>query len=318
MKISLITPAKKYSRNGNRATALRWARILRGLGHRVHILVEYEGQKTDLMIALHAWRSAKSIVLYRSIYPKGRLLLALTGTDINSYIHSHPSITLNSIEAADYLICLHSLVNTIISKEFHEKLRVIHQSAPPLKGYRKPTKLNFDICLIANLRNVKDPLRGAYALRELPASSRLRLIHFGKAETKFWEKKANTEMRNNPRYIWKGQKKGWEVRKEFTKTQLMLISSLNEGGANVVSEALVAGVPIIASRISGNIGLLGEKYPGYFTAGNAVSLRRILLKCEQEPIFMAKLREHCKVRAKQFIISEETLRWESLLKETVR
>ena len=170
--------------------------------------------------------------------------------------------------------------------KFHDKLRVIYQSAQPLKKERTLPKSNFRICLIANLRNVKDPLRGAYALRSLPKNSKLRLVHLGKAETMAWAQKANTEMQINPRYIWRGQKAGWEVREELTRSHLMLISSVNEGGANVVSEALVAQVPIIASRINGNIGLLGEDYLGYYAPGDEVALRRLLLKCEQDSKFV--------------------------------
>ena len=93
---------------------------------------------------------------------------------------------------------------------------------------RNPSKSQLEICLVGHLRDEIDPLRGAYALRDLPESSRLRLIHLGKAHSKAWERKANTEMERNPRYIWKGEKAGWEVRKEFSKTHLMLISSIAE------------------------------------------------------------------------------------------
>ncbi|MEE4380311.1 MAG: TIGR04348 family glycosyltransferase, partial [Candidatus Competibacteraceae bacterium] len=87
MKISLITPAKKQSRAGNRTTAVRWARILRALGHQVQVAVDYNQESADLMIALHAWRSAESIKAFRKLYPHRPLVVTLTGTDIYRFIH---------------------------------------------------------------------------------------------------------------------------------------------------------------------------------------------------------------------------------------
>jgi putative glycosyltransferase (TIGR04348 family) len=315
MNINLITPAKKFSKNGNRATSLRWARILRELGHRVNISVNYEGEKTDLMIALHAWRSSSSIIKYKKIYPERPLIVALTGTDINSYIHSDPVRTIGSMEYADFLVCLHELVVDITPSKFHEKLRVIYQSATALDKKRDPRKSHFDICLIGHLRDVKDPLRGALAIRDLPKNSKLRLIHLGKAHNRSWEKRALAEMQRNPRYVWKGEKAGWEVRGEFSKTRLMLISSTSEGGANVISEALAAGVPVIASNINGNIGMLGKTYLGYFNVGDEKSLRTLLLKCENDKAFFNKLIKSCKIRSKVFNSSEEERRWKRLLIE---
>jgi putative glycosyltransferase (TIGR04348 family) len=312
MKISLITPAKKRSKDGNRTTALRWARILRDLGHRVDISVDYQGKRTDLMIALHAWRSAASISKYREIYPDGPLIVSLTGTDINEFIHSDPTPTLASMENADALVCLHDLVIDITPKRFRKKLHVIYQSAPTLTQKRHPATKFFDICQIGHMREVKDPLRGALALRDLPESSCLRLIHLGKAHNKKWEKKGLAEMRRNPRYLWKGERSGWQVRRELARTNLMLITSLSEGGANVVSEALVAGVPVIASKINGNIGLLGENYPGYFSVGNEKALKKLLLKCEHDQAFMEDLNRRCKARARLFGLAEEKRRWKKL------
>ncbi len=64
MKISLITPAYKQSLSGNRTTAVRWARILKGLGHRVDIALDYDDAPADAIVALHAWRSASSIARF--------------------------------------------------------------------------------------------------------------------------------------------------------------------------------------------------------------------------------------------------------------
>lgn len=317
MKISLITPAKKQSKNGNRTTAMRWARILRDLGHRVDISVDYESEPADLMIALHAWRSAESILKFKALYPKRPLILALTGTDINEFIHSHPGATLHSLKVADALVCLHEGVAAIVPKKFRKKLHVIYQSAPPLPDGRKPAQRSFEICVIGHLRDVKDPLRAALAVRDLPHQSRIRVVHLGKAHNTSWAKKARTEMKRNPRYLWRGERPGWQVRREFARARLMVISSLSEGGANVVSEALVAGLPVIASNIHGNVGMLGADYPGYYSVGDESALRTLLLRAEQEPKFLADLTRRCKARAKLFGPKEEKRRWRKLLSNYV-
>jgi len=264
MKISLITPAKKLSRAGNRTTAVRWAHIFKELGHQVRVAVDYAQHPADLMVALHAWRSASSVEAFRERYPDHPLILALTGTDIYRFLGSDPEITLRSMDMADTLVCLHDLVYQVIPQRFGDKLQVIYQSALPLSRPRCPSQRYFDICVIGHLRDEKDSLRTALAARDLPTSSRIRVIHLGKAHNEEWAARARQEMSRNPRYVWRGEVPGWAVRKEFVKTQLMVLSSIMEGGANVVSEAVVAGVPVIASDIPGSVGLLGEDYPGYY------------------------------------------------------
>ncbi len=95
----------------------------------------------------------------------------------------------------------------------------------------------------------------------------------------------------------------------------MVISSRMEGGANVVGEAVVAGVPILASRIPGNVGLLGRSYPGYFELGQTRELTRLLLRAETEPDFLARLRNHIRRRQPLFAPAREKRAWRSLLRE---
>src|SRR5438445_10097030 len=82
MKIRLITPAPAHSRKGNRVTALRWAKLLRQLGHRVSIEECYESGSCDLLVALHARRSYDSAARFRQEHPELPLVVALTGTDL--------------------------------------------------------------------------------------------------------------------------------------------------------------------------------------------------------------------------------------------
>jgi glycosyltransferase involved in cell wall biosynthesis len=124
----------------------------------------------------------------------------------------------------------------------------------------RPATRNFDICVIGHLRDLKDPFRTALAARRLPSESRLRVIHLGKAHSSDFASQAVAEMKINARYRWLGEVPGWRVRRELAKTRLMVISSHQEGGANVISEAIVAGVPVIASDIPGNIGLLSTSW----------------------------------------------------------
>jgi putative glycosyltransferase (TIGR04348 family) len=314
MKISLITPAKKQSKAGNRTTAVRWARILKALGHRVRISVDYADEPADLMVALHAWRSAGSIDRFRDRYPGRPLIVALTGTDIYRFLDSHPEPTLHSMEIADALVCLHDLVHEAIPARFADKLHVIHQSAPPLPGPRQPSTRTFDVCVIGHLREEKDSLRTAYAVRDLPASSRIRVTHLGLAHDEGWAAAARAEVARNPRYRWRGEVPGWAVRRAFATTQLMVLSSIMEGGANVISEALVAGVPVIASDIHGSVGLLGRDYPGYYPVGDTKALAGVLLRAEEDPAFLAALDEHCRKRARFFRPEEEQRRWHRLLR----
>src|SRR5262250_1432122 len=82
MKIALITPAGARSRSGNRHTAVRWAAMLRSLGHAVRVATRWDGRAADAMIALHARRSHDAVVRFRERFPASPLVVALTGTDL--------------------------------------------------------------------------------------------------------------------------------------------------------------------------------------------------------------------------------------------
>lgn len=300
MKIRLITPAGRESRAGNRATATRWARFLRQLGHRVEISVDYAGEPADLMLALHAWRSAGAIQLFRQRYPQRPLIVALTGTDIYQFQFSEPEPTLGSMELADALIGLHKRVADDIPAAYRGKLHLVLQSALAARERLPPIQSRFDVCVVGHLREEKDSLRAAYAVRDLPEASRLHVIQVGKAHTPAWAQVASAEMALNHRYIWLGEVTPGRVRRLMAQARLMVMSSVMEGGANVVSEACVAGLPVIASAIAGNRGLLGDDYPGYYPARDTHALQRLLLKAETDPAFLATLRRHCQARAPLF------------------
>lgn len=313
MKIVLITPSGPTARTGNRIAASRWARILRALGHRVRIAADYDGAPADLMVAVHAWRSAGAIAAFKSRYPDRPVVLQLSGTDLYGYMTSDPGPTLRSMELADRLVALNDLAWRVVPTRLRPRLQVIHQSAEPPTRPRRPSPREVLVSVIGHLRDVKDPLRAAEAARLLPADSRVCVEQVGRAYTPEWGERARAEMAVNVRYKWRGDVPAAAVRRLLSRSHAMVISSLSEGGANVVSEAIVVGVPVLASRIDGNVGLLGSDYAGYFPVGDTKALARLLQRLEHEPQFVATLGKALARRKPLFSPVRERVAWRRLL-----
>lgn len=317
MKIGLVTPAARRSRSGNRATADRWQRLLREFGHEVSVATDYDGGDVDLLLAVHAWRSAGSIRRFAQTHPDRALVVLLAGTDIYRFQHEDPETTLASMRAAHALIGLHEQAAADIPAEFRDKLSVVLQSAEPVER-RPPLKTRFEVCVIGHLRDEKDSLRTAHAVRDLPADSRIAVTQLGKAHSEDWAERARVETRINPRYRWWGERPRATVRKVMARAKVMVMSSRMEGGANAVAEACAAGLPVIASRVPGNVGLLGDDYPGYFPVEDTESLREMLLRAESDGQWLERLRCHCSGRARLFTPERERAALAGALDQAVR
>ena len=314
MHILLITPAPPHSRSGNRATASRWAARLRELGHRVDIAVEYQAQTADMMIALHAWRSAESIRRFHDLHPGKPLVVAITGTDAYRFLPSDPEPTIRSLRLADQLVGLHDLIARPLPEDQRHKVNVIHQSAQPIP-LRDPYRRYFHVAVLGHLRDEKDPLRPALAAVHLPAQSRIQIHQYGKAHSAQWAERAQQEMAHNPRYTWHREVPHHRVRQVYRRTHVLVLPSRMEGGANVISEAVVAGVPIIASDIEGSIGLLGVDYPGYYPVENERALAKMLYRAETDTDFYQRLQAHCIGRQPLFTVEREREGWRQVLKK---
>lgn len=317
LSITIETPAQATSRSGNRITAERWKAVLEALGHRVEVSTGYDGQPADLLIAIHAWRSAGAVARFQRAYPTSPVIVCLSGTDIYAYQHSHREVTLAAMEAASALVGLHDLVGRAIPQRFGSKLHIIHQSAPPIA--RRPAGDSaFDVCVIGHLRSEKDPFRTALAARLLPPQSKIRVAHVGRAMDQSWAERARAEMAVNPRYRWLGEVPGEAVADLLAGSALMVLSSIMEGGANVLGEAIMAGLPVIASAIDGSLGLLGETYPGTYPAGDTAALADLLARAESDGAFLAELTTLCRARAPLFTADRERARWADLIETICR
>jgi putative glycosyltransferase (TIGR04348 family) len=322
LAILIVTPAAPGSRKGNRITALRWSRILRGLGHRVRVAQHYHGQRCDVLVALHARRSHTSLARFRRLHPERPLLLALTGTDLYRDIRGDRRAR-QSLELASRLIVLQPRGIRELAPHLRKKACVILQSVeirptkvrPALRDSAAPRP--FRICVLGHLRPVKDPFRTPLAVRRLPESSRIEVLHVGAALSKEMERRARAEQAVNPRYRWLGELPRWKALQILARCQLLALTSELEGGANVISEALAVSVPVVSSRIAGSIGLLGDDYPGYFPVHDTRALATLLCRTERDSQFYRELKQWC-MRLKPLVDpARERNTWDHLLRQII-
>jgi putative glycosyltransferase (TIGR04348 family) len=316
VKICVVTPAPPRSLTGNRVTALRWARLLGQLGHRVQVVEEYEGQACDLMVALHARKSAPSIERLAEQRPGTPVVLALTGTDLYHDVRACP-ITRLSMELAAAIVVLQPEGLRELPDWARPRARSIIQSAEPVRG-EKPRRDAFEVAVLAHLRPVKDPFRAAMAARLLPASSRVRILHAGAALDPDLDRRARSEAASNPRYRWLGEMPRWRALRVLARSRLLVITSRSEGGANVLSEALASGVPVVCSRIPGSTGILGGDYPGLFAVGDTHGLAAMLERAEKDQDFRGALTAWCRRLAPVIEPARERKAWRDLLRDCAR
>ena len=302
--IVLVSPAMREANNGNWHTAQRWSNFLSG--HCDTALVKSwppaggcsaAALPPQAMIALHARRSAQSIQAWAKTCPKKPLIVVLTGTDLYRDIQ-HDADAQKSLALASHLVVLQEAGLQALPEQWRSKARVIFQSAPALRPASKSSQ-RFRAVMVGHLRAEKDPL----TFMQVAAQVRDQAIYFDQIgdalDPEFAERAAETH-RQNPHYRWLGGLPRAATRQRIKRAHVLVNCSVMEGGAHVVLEAVQSGTPVLASRISGNVGMLGADYGGYFPVGDAGALARLVRRCAAEPEFLALLRAQCNRRAPLF------------------
>lgn len=302
-RIVIVSPASARENNGNWQTASRWARFLRGQ-YRVDVVREWRAgdPAPDLLVALHARRSAASLAAFAHAFPHRPSVLVLTGTDLYRDIDTAPEAQA-SLGHAHALVLLQPAGCARLAPPLRAKARVIYQSAPALHR-RQHAGTPFDVCMIGHLREEKDPLAYIRAAGLVSAPG-VRLLHIGGALDNALGAAAHAAHASNPRYRWLGPMPHEAARRRLARCRLMVIASRMEGGANVIIEAVRSGVPVLASAIDGNRGMLGDDYAGYFPPGDAHALAALIDRFAAEPGFAALLRRQCAARARLFAPAAE-------------
>ena len=299
--ICIISPALAAANNGNWQTAKRWQQMLSADYH-VEIMLQWDGKPYDVMLALHARRSAESIAQWAAKFPDKLLVLALTGTDLYRDIAVDP-LAQQSLKLAHRLVVLQDMGPKSLPAEYQSKCQVIFQSTPRRQSVQKTTQ-KLRALMVGHLRSEKSPETYFAAARSLAHRSDIVLDHIGAPLDAALGKQARQLAAEVPTYRYLGEQTHVQTLARIARAHVLVHPSRMEGGAHVVMEAVMSGTPVLASRIDGNVGMLGADYAGYFDCGDAQQLANALIECRdgqnQPSSKLAQLARQCSFREKLF------------------
>jgi len=304
-QVVIVSPALRDANNGNWQTARRWQRHLAGVA-RTRIVKAWPDALAAgdaAMIALHARRSAPSIAAWGATHPGTGLAVVLTGTDLYRDIVTD-EMAQRSLALAQVLVVLQECALQSLPQAVRGKARVVFQSTSARKALAKPSR-HLRAVMVGHLREEKSPQTLFAAARLVAGRGDILIDHIGEALDPALGEAARATMAAVPQYRWLGGLPHEKVRRHIQRAHLLIHASRMEGGAHVVMEAVASGTPVLASRIDGNVGMLGADYAGYFPWGDAEALTALLLRCrasmgEQGNGLLAQLAAQCAQRAQLF------------------
>jgi len=303
-QVVIVSPALRAANNGNWQTARRWLQHLAGTVS-ARIVMEWPDARADrdaVMIALHARRSAGAIAAWSAAHPGRGLGLVLTGTDLYRDIQTD-SAAQRSLALAQALVVLQERAPRALPVGVRSKAHVIFQSTPTRRALPKSTR-RLRAVMVGHLREEKSPETLFAAARLLATQDDIYLDHIGEPLDPALGAAARATMAAVPNYRWLGGLPHEAVRRRIQRAHVLIHTSRMEGGAHVVMEAVASGTPVIASRIDGNIGMLGTGYAGYFRWGDAEALAALILRCHESRAdgddLLQTLAAQCRARAPLF------------------
>ena len=317
LRIGIVFPESHGVGTGNLVTAQRWASILSELGHEVSLLDSTGDLDCEVLIALNAVKSFSTISRFHHQRPRGLLIVAVTGTDLNQ---ADTQSWHDTTMWADHLVVLQEEAYKSLDAKLQAKATVIVQSVSLPDRLEKSRNGDddekFKVCVVGHLRDEKDPMLTAQASRLLDENSRVQLYQAGAILQEKYQPLVAAEQVANPRYHWQGELSREEAVRLIASCDLMVLSSTSEGGPAVIGESVMVGTPILASEIDGAVGLLGPDYPGYFHPEDVEGLAELLNRAEAEPAFLQALTEAAESRRELFDPVQESARWSELLESS--
>lgn len=273
VSVVIVSPALADANNGNWQTARRWQQMLAS-DHRTRIVRAWPDAgataQDAVMIALHARRSASSAAAWAAAHPGRGLVVVLTGTDLYRDIQTDLAAQRRGQFVWALLLQHHQALRG--------KVRVIFQSSPARQSLPK-TGQHLRAVMVGHLREEKSPRTLMEAASLLRGDAGILIDHIGAALDPLLEQAATATAASYPNYRWLGGLQHEVVRRRIQRAHVLVHTSRMEGGAHVIMEAVTSGTPVLASRVAGNVGMLGEDYAGYFTHGDATALADLLRRC---------------------------------------
>lgn len=295
--VLIVSPAQAQANNGNWQTASRWSHMLHP-AFNTTIATQWDGQDVDVLLALHARRSALAVARWAQAKGSRGLAVVLTGTDLYRDIQSDASAQ-RSLELAGRLVVLQERAPLALPAHLRAKTAVLFQSAPRRASLVK-TSRHLRALMVGHLRDEKDPLTYVCAARRLSPRPDIYLDHIGEALDPALGQACLAASAELPRYRWLSGLPHAVTRARIQRAHVLVHASKMEGGAHVILEAVQSGTPVLASRIDGNVGMLGTDYAGYFALGDDVALSALLRRCRDDREFLPRLRQQCLARSALF------------------
>lgn len=317
MRISIAVPPSAAPRGGNWHTGERWAGHLRAMRHRVRVVTNWRGGEDDVLIALHARKSLPSILRFADRRPDAALVVVLTGTDLYRDIR-HDAEARQALGLATRLIVLQQEGLKELSSFLRAKTSVVYQSSDTTLRHAPEPGL-FRIAVIGHLREEKDPFRAEQAVRRLGRTAPMEVLQIGGALNREMRVRAEAWKKlDKGRYRWLGSIPHVQALRWLSKSHLLVVSSIMEGGANVICEAARIGVPVLASRIPGNLGMLGRDYRGYYPVRDDRALARLIERARDDTAFYRALKQCVMKRRALFAPAAERAALNAALRLAVR
>lgn len=311
--LALATPALANANNGNWQTAQRWARLL-APRYAVRVMQHWHQGDEAALIALHARRSADSVQRWRAVHPKRPVIVVLTGTDLYRDITHDPQAQ-QALAQADRLVVLNTLGIESLPARWRAKARVCLQSSTARQNVTPKTHQHLRALMVGHLREEKDPQTYFETARLLAPRKDILLDHIGGALEPALGEAARRLAAEVPTYRWLDAVPHAATRARIARAHVLVHPSRMEGGAHVVIEALVSATAVLASRIDGNVGLLGANYAGLFEPGDAKGLAGLLVQLRDSPLILTALQQQCAARAPLFSPAAERATLHQLVDE---
>lgn len=315
-RVCLISPAAQDAHNGNAHTAARWQVALSPFAQ-VRLQKLWDGAEADVMIALHARRSADSIDRFHRERPRQALVVVLTGTDLYRDHAAGNEEVRHSLECASAIVVLQPLALRSLPPAWRAKACVIEQSAT-LVAHDAAAPPPTVFCAVGHLRDEKDPATLMAAARRLAARRDLLIVHIGAALDEALAREAEATARACPAYRWLGALPPEDCRRWMARSHALVHMSRMEGGANAVIEAIRSGTALLASRIDGNLGLLGEDFEGVFPVGDAAALAALMQRFADDEGLAQRLRLRSETLSPQFAPEREAAKVQALLADALQ